>query len=301
MGSPHNRVRYFLTDDLNIDRLTEVLPYFFILGKARAPRPLHYQQALGLEIFVTERMDTHLLWTKGKVFIKPFPRYLLEPQFWMEYLDCPESCSYASDFRSIRAAGLVRRKLKLSQHKPCEHSKLWKCAMGFVYSYLALIAHESDFNIAKSNRLVPDDLDFDDWKTFVHRMLRGGKIHAQMDERFTYGELDLARLNKLFMFQRPLSYVLQWSDCYGFFQDHFSLLPSVSIYMAIVLASMQVKPVVTKLKGNKMLALVMYGSIILSLVGPVVFSTLILEQFTWLFVGSLILALVRQRKRCPEA
>ncbi|KAL7947790.1 hypothetical protein V8C42DRAFT_315609 [Trichoderma barbatum] len=256
VGLPYNRVQYFLKDDLNIEKLTQASSYFFVLGKAKPPSPLHHQRALGLEIFITERMDTHLLWATGKIFIKPFPRYLLEPQFWMEHLVCPKSCSYAPEFKLLRASGLVGRNTKLSKNKPCEHSKLWKCAMGFVYSYIALIAHESDFHIAKASRLVPDDLDFDDWKEFVDRILCSGKIYGQIDERFTYGELNMARLNKLYMFQQPLRYAFQWGDCYGFFRDHSSLLPSATLYMGMVLASMQAKPTIARLKESKALALV---------------------------------------------
>ncbi|KAH6607301.1 hypothetical protein Trco_003614 [Trichoderma cornu-damae] len=261
IGSPDKRVHRFLMDDLEMDRLTEVLSYFFMLGKASPPRPLHYQLALGLDIFVTERMDTHLLWAKGKIFIKPLPRYMLEPQFWAEYLDCPEDCPNHLDFMLLRASGPARRGRRATLRGPCDHSKLWKCAMGFVYSYIALIAHESDFGIAKSKGLVPEEVDFQGWKAFVSRMLVSGRIYGQMDERFTYGELDLARLNKLFMFRHPIRYVLQWNECHGFFQDHVSLLPSLTIYMAVVLATMQASTVVAKLQENKTLVLVMYGSV----------------------------------------
>ncbi|KAL7916275.1 hypothetical protein GGI35DRAFT_29854 [Trichoderma velutinum] len=255
IGTPHNRVQHFLKDDLNIERLAEVSPYFFILGKAKPPQALHHQQALGLEIFITEKMDTHLLWTKGKIFIKPFPRYLIKPQFWLEHLVCPKACSYAPEFQLLRAAGLVRRPTQLSKRKPCEHSKLWKCAMGFVYSYIALIAHESDFHIAKSCRLLPDDLDFDEWKEFVDRILRSGKIYGQIDERFTYGELSMARLNNLLMFQQPLRYLFQGDGSYGFLRDHSSSLPSVSLYVGVVLASAKAKPAIAKLKGSRALQL----------------------------------------------
>ncbi|KAL7963091.1 hypothetical protein V8C34DRAFT_80839 [Trichoderma compactum] len=251
IGVPHGRVQQFLKDDLNIERLTEVSAYFSILGKAKPPQALHHQRALGLEILVTEKMDTHLLWSKGKIFIKPLPRYLLDPQFWSEHLECPERCPYGTDFQMIRAAGLVRRQTKFSNRRPCEHSKLWKCAMGFVYSYIVLITHESDFRIAKANNLLPDDMGFDDWKAFVERTLRIGKIYNQIDERFTYGELSMARLNTLLMVKQPLRYLFQENDSYGFLRDHSSRLPSVSHYMGAAWASVQVRPTITKFKGNK--------------------------------------------------
>ncbi|QYS93293.1 hypothetical protein H0G86_000674 [Trichoderma simmonsii] len=256
VGIPHNRVQHFLKDDLNIERLEEASTYFSILGKAKPPQALHHQQALGLEILVTEKMDTHLLWTKGKIFIKPFPRYLLDPEFWSEQLECPKGCAYASEFQMLRAAGLVRRKTRFSKRKPCSHSKLWKCAMGFVYSYIALISHESDFRIAKASKLLPDDMDFKDWQGFVERTLRkNGKIHGQIDERFTYGELNMARLNTLLMLQQPRRYLFQDDGSYGFLRDHTSLLSPVSVYTGVVLASVQVRPTIANFKRNRPLTI----------------------------------------------
>ncbi|KAL5088150.1 hypothetical protein Trisim1_006826 [Trichoderma cf. simile WF8] len=256
VGVPHNRVQHFLKHDLNIERLAEASPYFSILGKAKPPQALHHQEALGLEIFVTEKMDTHLLWTKGKIFVKPFPKYLLDPQFWLEHLECPKGCSYGPEFQMLRAAGLVRRQTRFSKRKPCEHSKFWKCAMGFVYSYIALIAHESDFRIAKENKLLPDDMNFDDWQEFVERILRDhGKLNGQIDERFAYGELNMARLNTLLMFQQPRRYLFQDDGSYGFLRDHSSLLSPVSAYTGAVLSSVQVRPTMANFKRNRPLTI----------------------------------------------
>ncbi|KAK1255935.1 hypothetical protein MKX07_008194 [Trichoderma sp. CBMAI-0711] len=274
IGPPHNRVRYFLADDLNMDKLTEASAYLFIVGKVKSPRPLHYQQALGLEVQVSERLDTHLLWANGKIYIKPLPRYVFEPKFWTEYLDCPKSCPYATDFHLLRESGLMRRSAQFSQEVPCEHSKLWKCAMGLVYSYVALIAHESDFAIAKSHKLVPDSLEFHEWKLFVDRMLRGGKLYGQIDERFTYGELDLARLNTVMMLRRPLRYLSPWGgDSDGFFPGHrFSPLPALSAAVATVfLSSEQTKLVMLKLKENKSLILVIVISCLWIILYPNLF------------------------------
>ncbi|KAH8651794.1 hypothetical protein BGZ61DRAFT_487580 [Ilyonectria robusta] len=40
-------------------------------------------------VIVTERMDMHLVWTTGRIFLKPIPRFLLELRYWEEYLPCP--------------------------------------------------------------------------------------------------------------------------------------------------------------------------------------------------------------------
>ncbi|KAL6698491.1 hypothetical protein J3F84DRAFT_346811 [Trichoderma pleuroticola] len=254
-GVPHNRVQNFLQNDLNIERLTQVSAYFSILGKAKPPQALHHQQALGLEIVATEKMDTHLLWDKGKILVKPLPRYLLDPQFWSEHIDCPESCLYGPEFQMIRAAGLVRRQVRFSKRRPCEHSKLWKCAMGFAFSYVALIPNESDFRIAKEKKLLPDDMTFDAWKDFVDHILGSNRMYGQIDERFTYGELSLTRLNMLLMVQQPRRYLFQDDGSYGFLRGHSSQLPPVSRYMGALWASVKVRPTIPKFKGRKALKL----------------------------------------------
>ncbi|KAM0255632.1 hypothetical protein ACHAQJ_005557 [Trichoderma viride] len=284
IGIPEDRVEQFLEKDLNVDRLTEVDDYFFMLGKENTPpRTLHYQQALGLEIFVTERMDMHLLWSNGKIFIKPLPRYLLDSQFWEEFLECPEECHYHFTFDVLRKGGQMRN-TKLAQDKPCKHNDLWMRAMGFAFSYVGLIAHESDFEIAKSKKLVPDGLDFEDWKCFVSRVLSdrtsGGRIFGQIDKRFTYGELDLARLNQIFVLRDLIRWLFPGNNDQGsfrdqrlfrdeaFFPDHF-FLPPLSMYVAIVLVSMQVRTAYTNMKENKALtfAQLPLASLFLTLLG----------------------------------
>jgi hypothetical protein len=140
----------------------------------------------------------HLLYSKDKIFIKPLPRYLLEAKFWDEFLECPEDCPYHDMFTSLRRGGQLHNSHILTELRPCSHSILWMRAIGFAFSYVALICTKSDFEIAKVKTLIPDNIDFEDWKYFVSRVLSGsagGKILRQIDKRFTYGELDLARLN----------------------------------------------------------------------------------------------------------
>jgi hypothetical protein len=47
---------------------------------------------LSREIFVTEQIDIHLVWTTGRIFLKSIPRFLLEPRFWTDYLSCTRGC-----------------------------------------------------------------------------------------------------------------------------------------------------------------------------------------------------------------
>ncbi|KAH7113587.1 hypothetical protein EDB81DRAFT_848696 [Dactylonectria macrodidyma] len=74
------------------DQLLSLLPaihgWLWFAGLPMPPRALHHKLFLGREIFVTERMDMHLVWTTGRMLLKPIPRFLLEPDFWTKYLCC---------------------------------------------------------------------------------------------------------------------------------------------------------------------------------------------------------------------
>ncbi|KAL7951256.1 hypothetical protein V8C42DRAFT_350000 [Trichoderma barbatum] len=122
------------------DRLLSLLPasyrididsWLWIAGLPMPPRALHYQLLLNLGIFITERMDMHLVWTSGR---------------------------------------LQRR------------------ALGFLFSYAALISHESDFHIAKEKHLLPAEVEWLAWRRFVEQ-LDTHNIYPRIDLRFHHGEL----------------------------------------------------------------------------------------------------------------
>ncbi|KAF4854950.1 hypothetical protein CGCSCA4_v001278 [Colletotrichum siamense] len=124
-------------------------------------------------------MDFHLVCSHTQFYAKPIPPFLLESTFWTQHLSCRDGCD-CSDNPS----------------KSCSHRTLWKSALGFLYSYRALIRNESDFSLAQDNYLLPDQIEWADWKPFVAELNTkhtDGPIH----ERFMYGELRRSRLNKL--------------------------------------------------------------------------------------------------------
>ncbi|KAK1973677.1 hypothetical protein LZ30DRAFT_610145, partial [Colletotrichum cereale] len=43
--------------------------------------------------------------------------------------------------------------------------------LGFLFSYAALVTHESDFRIAKETRLIPEDLQWAAWRIAVVQLL----------------------------------------------------------------------------------------------------------------------------------
>lgn len=237
----------------------EAFDCFFMLGKKNTPpRALSLQQALGLDITVIEKMDMHLLYSKDKIFIKPLPRYLLEPKFWDGFIECPEDCHYHAMFTSLRSGGQLHNSHKLTKRKSCSHSITWRRAMGFAFSYVALVCSRSDFEIAKAKNLIPDDIDFEYWKYFVSRILSdsaGGKLLRHIDKRFTYGELDLVRLNQVSMIRSPIKWLFQGNEHQELVQGH-CFLPPLSIYVAVVLGYMFARIACTKIKENQELTAV---------------------------------------------
>lgn len=168
-----------------MDRLTSVDSWLWVAGLPLPPRALHHQLLLGRDIFVTEQMDMHLVWTTGRIFLKPLPRFLLNPDFWVAYLTCEHEGG-----------------CPLTQQE-CKRRVLRRRALGFLFSYASLISHESDFYIARDKHLLPTEVDWPAWRVLVEQ-LDIQHIHPSIDNRFFYGELRLSRLNKIYaVFQTP--------------------------------------------------------------------------------------------------
>lgn len=67
--------------ELDLQRAISIHGWLWLAGPPEPPRALYRQLLLGREIFVTEQMDMHLAWTTGRMFLRPVPRFLLEPDF----------------------------------------------------------------------------------------------------------------------------------------------------------------------------------------------------------------------------
>lgn len=130
---------------------------------------------LGRNIVLTQNMELHLVWAKMGIFIKPIPVYLLDPDFWAAHL-VPSASTETKD--------------------EARQDRLFRCALGFLFSYTALIAYESDFDMAQSAGLLPSSLSWPAWKTICSQFLPHHS-YASLNPRYWYGELRLSRLNKL--------------------------------------------------------------------------------------------------------
>ncbi|OHF02685.1 hypothetical protein CORC01_02081 [Colletotrichum orchidophilum] len=271
LSDPAQNVSEWLGRELNLDRLTNVFDSLWFAGRPMPPRPLHLQRVLAREITVTEQMDLHLVWGGDRIFIKPLPRYLLEPRFWEEYL--PHPLHHVT-----------------SMHRPpCVCSVIRQRALGFLFSYVALVAHESDFNFAKASSLLPQEMQWKAWKVLVQELLDKGEVYRCIDRRFYYGELRLSRLNKIYFFWKtPLhGYVPRWNQYGTFLSDNFTILASSTVFIAIVLTAMQVG-LATDLQNNAMFKSVSYNFTIFSILGPLVAAGLLIVTFVYLYVWNWI-------------
>ena len=291
----------WLENELNIERLHRIRRWFWMVGRPTPPRPLHHQKLLGRQVFITEKLDMHLIWSGGRIYIKPLPRFLLEPQFWTGFLSCAPNCACAVGKGTLQITGVSEAKKpdEPDDSYKCKQRRLWRVALGFLFSYVALIRHRSDLDIAKGDLLLPAEADWAYWTTLVNE-LDPEHIYPDIDERFIYGELRLSRLNMIYkLTQRPIlrGYVYRWQQYSSFFQQYFGLLAAVTLYIAIILTAMQVGLATDRLQGSKVFVDASYGFTIFSIFGPLIVMALILLFFLYLFGNNWYATIAFSRKR----
>ncbi|KDN59863.1 hypothetical protein CSUB01_11032 [Colletotrichum sublineola] len=258
--------------EVNIDRLDDIHDWLWMVGRPMPPRSLHHQRLLNRAIVVTEQLDLHLVWASDRIFLKPLPRFLLEQRFWGKYL-CPHEAPLADTV----------------------HAR----ALGFLFSYAALIMHESDFRIAKEAHLIPAEVQWAAWRVAVEQLLGASFIYRRIDRRFHYGELRLSRLNKIYFFWKtPLrGYMSRWNQYGSFFHDNFALLASSTVYIAVVLTAMQVGLATEALQSNVVFQSASYGFTVFSIVGPLAAVALVVVVFCYLFISNWVATLHYSRER----
>lgn len=266
-------VHSWVDGELDLHRLADIHSWLWVVGRPMPPRALHQQRLLGREIIITERSDLHLLWANDRIFIKPLPRFLLDVAFWEECLRCQ--------------AGYC------SSDSPCDCNVRRKRALGFLFSYAALIIHRSDFHIARDAHLLPEEVDWPAWRRFVRELLSTSPIYQQIDPRFHYGELRLSRINKIhFLWKTPFrGYLSHWNQYGAFLHDNFAVLASSTVYIAVVLTAMQVGLATEKLQNNTAFQSASYGFTVFSIIGPLVVMTMVILAICYMFVNNWIATL----------
>lgn len=254
----------FFRQELDMERLHRIMHWLWLCGQTVPPRPLHHQLLMDRRIVVTERLDFHLVWGNNRIFLKPLPRWLIHRDFWERHvLDEPAPISSAA----AAAAGSIRT--------------LRSSALGFLWSYLALIQHESDFHVAQDARLIPGELTWKRWKLLVREVLQsrsGSELGPRVADRFIYGELRLHRLNLIYQCLgfSVKGYVPRWSSYKAFIQDNLDVVVAGTVYLGLVLTAMQVGLSTAALGADASFQSASYGATVLAILGPLVAVGLVL-------------------------
>lgn len=225
-------VSSFLETEMNVSRLNDVHDWLWLVGLPSAARPLHYQVVKRRNIVVTEQLDLHLLWSSSVtsvIYIKPLPRFLLCPDFWRTQI--------------------------------CIHPQLYRIALGFMLSYVALVEREADYNLAIQHGLLPREVTWVAWLALLNELVgtsAQGKSFASdaasassagllrgdacVHRRFHYGELRLGRLNWIYRITRGefRGYLSGCTNYSTFMRENTNSLVTLFAYTTIVLSAMQV-------------------------------------------------------------
>lgn len=267
----------------------------------------------------------HLVWGNGRIYLKPIPRFLLDPTFWKTKLVCEEHCRCESPVAVVAspaaAANVMGSGLQVAgsgraedtqkdiKTQGCPMKKYRRTALGFMFTYTALISYESDFAIALDKHLLPQNEQpplWGTWRKLVKEILKPD-IYDQIDRRFIYGELRLDRLNWIYRFHnfwkfRP--YHTVWQNYSSFFHDQLGWVATTTVYIVVVLTAMQVGISTDLLAHNDAFQTASYGFSVFAIFGPIGAACLILVCFlfkviqNWLFsAGSNKIA----RRRTPHA
>lgn len=258
----------FLRRELLVKRLNDVQDWLWICGRPMPPRPLHHQVLISREVAITEDPELHLVWSKNRIFLKPIPLYLFDPDFWKTYI---------------------------------QDDELAKCARGFLFSYTALIMYESDFKLAKDKRLLPENLEWKDWKLLAKEILTNHRYEL-INPRYWYGELRLSRLNKVYRVRqgfvlRGYSKVASHAVYADLIRDNFAALATILGYVVIVLTAMQVGLGVERLQEDEAFQNASYGFTVFSIIAPLVASMGIALLVVVMFVSNWVVTKSYEKKR----
>ncbi|KAI1175490.1 hypothetical protein F4777DRAFT_327939 [Nemania sp. FL0916] len=261
----------FLGSELLVDRICAVKDWLWICGRPMPPRPLHHHIAISRDITITELPELHLVWSKKRIFLKPLPPWLLDPLFWTSHI--------------------------------LPNANLASCARGFLFSYTALIAYESDYRLAQEKGLLPLSLTWEGWKCVVKEVLQNHDM-AQVNPRYWYGELRLGRLNIVYRFKgfffRGYSKVDGHAVYADLLSDNFAVIAAILGYVVIILTALQVGLGVDRLTESPAFVNFSYGFTVFSLIAPVILVVGVFLFFLALFISNWLVAKKYEERRFAE-
>ncbi|KAI9150450.1 Communesin biosynthesis cluster-specific transcription factor cnsN [Paramyrothecium foliicola] len=269
----------FLEKELSVKRINDIHDWLWLCGRPMPPRPLHHQRLLSREISITEDIGLHLVWWRNRIYIKPLPPYILDPDFWKAHItDGARLSETEASSTSLDAA-----------------------ARGFLFSYTALIAYESDFRVAMECGLLPSSLTWRGWKILTAEFL-ASHSYDRVNPRYWYGELRLSRLNKLYRIVkgsvfRGYSRVASHAFYGSFLQDQFALLAGILGYVVIVLTALQVGLSVEQLAENQAFQNVSYGLTVFALISPLIGAVFIFLVVLAMYLNNWMATKMYEKRR----
>jgi hypothetical protein len=274
-----NDIASFLEVELNVERLNDVHDWLWLVGLPSSARPLHYQVVKRRDIVVTEQLDLHLLWSSSaspSIYIKPLPRFLLCPNFWRTQI--------------------------------CTHPQLYQVALGFIFSYVALIEREFDYTLAVDHGLLPREVTWVTWLALVNELV-GTSAQAKsfacgaastpivellrrdtcVNRRFHYGELRLSRLNWIYRITRGdiRGYLSGCTTYSAFMRENTNSLITLFAYTTIVLSAMQVGLSTEFLGNDYAFGMASYVFSVFSILAPLLCIAVIIGVLTIIVVVNL--------------
>ncbi|KAF7537519.1 hypothetical protein G7054_g3666 [Neopestalotiopsis clavispora] len=233
---------------------------------------------MGRNIVVADRMDLHLLWDHNSIFLKPLPRFLLDPNFWRENLECLEGChcqlphqhaAECSNTSQQPADGRVAA-------QRCRRSTLRQIARGFLHSYTCLISSETDFAIANDKRLLPRNargmpIEWAQWKSFARELIANYNPR-EIHPRFLRAELRVSRVNFVYrLASLPFfgSSFNGWNSYSNVFQYNLAWMAVATVFVGLVLAAMQVGLATESLQDNANFQRASYIFTVFAILGPI--------------------------------
>ena len=270
---PEDDIPKFLNYDLDVARLNYIHERLWLAGRAMNYKPLHRQKMMNRQIIITEQTDLHLTWANSTIFIKPFPRYLGNYEFWIAHL--------------------------------CGNKTLHEKACGFLFSYTWLITYESDFHLALEMNLLPQ-ISWTQWRAYVQsaRKVMDMDLPNGINQRYQYGELRLQRLEWIHRFWgRPQhgSFVRGYYSNYhtyrSFFVQNVAWVFGAFVFVTIILTAMQVGLATEHLQSSERFQAASYGFAIFAMIALVTVIGVVAMFFFSLFFYNLVITLIYRRER----
>lgn len=287
---------------------------------------------------VSEKLELHLVWGGGKVYLKPLAKFLLCGKFWDDEMVCrdqancqggrnkedqcdadadeagetgnnhSESGVMMSTTNNAKQEAAKKTSKKYDSGPLCKRCEARQAALGLLYSYVALIQRESDLETAKERGLVPKGIEWPDWRLFVHEFLSPTSgyypIHENIAVRFIYGELRLNRLNMIYIVTKPLTlgFMQMWSSYSDFVVNNSSWIIGGTAWIVVVLSAMQVALGTDMGTGeeNPSLQRASYGFAIFSMLGPLAAFALLFLYLLVILIWNLVRTRTYEKKRSGQ-